>query len=258
MSSPVIEIKNLQFTYNRQIVLQNINLSIDQGDFVAMIGPNGGGKTTLLKIMLGLLNPAAGSISILNRPAGKASHHIGYVPQDVPVNQNFPITVLDVVLMGKSGPENRWHRNRTRDSREALETLEKMGMSDYRDRKIGELSGGQRQRVFIARALVASPRLLLLDEPTANVDTAGQVELYSLLKELNKDMTILIVSHEWIVISTYVKSVACVNKQIHFHNHPEIDSDMMETMYPHTQKEICPVKLVAPGILKSREDKTHG
>ncbi|MCP4757801.1 MAG: ABC transporter ATP-binding protein [Proteobacteria bacterium] len=248
MDNPVVEIKDLQFAYNRRIVLQDINLSVAPGDFVAMIGPNGGGKTTLLKLMLGLLRPSAGSVRILNQPAKKASHHIGYVPQDVSVDRSFPISTLDVVLMGKLGPKRRWKQNRAQNRREALEMLEKMGMSGQADRKIGELSGGQRQRVFIARALVTNPQLLLLDEPTANVDTEGQAELYKLLKALNENIAILIVSHEWIVISNYVKSVACVNRHLHFHHQPEIDSDMMETMFPHSMKEACPVELMAHGI----------
>lgn len=248
MSQPLIEIKNLQFAYHRELVLQDVNLSIEKGDFVAMIGPNGGGKTTLLKLMLGLLQPMKGTVRVLNQPAKKASYHIGYVPQDVTVNRTFPISVLDVVLMGKLGPVKRWNRNKAQDRQEALETLEKMGMAGYSERRIGELSGGQRQRVFVARALVSNPDLLLLDEPTANIDTEGQTEFYALLKELNKNITIMIVSHEWIVISTYVKSVACVNKQLHFHHQPSIDPDMMEIMYPKTMEGVCPVELVAHGI----------
>jgi len=248
MNPPLIEIKDLHFAYNHQPVLQDINLSIEQGDFVAMIGPNGGGKTTLLKLMLGLLHPAKGSIRILNQPAEKASYHIGYVPQDVSVNRTFPISVLDVVLMGKLGPGNRWKRNKAKDRNEALDALEKMGMAGYEDRKIGELSGGQRQRVFVARALVSNPELLFLDEPTANIDTEGQTGFYKLLKELNQNVTILIVCHEWIVISTYVKSVACVNKNLHFHHQPALDPEMMEIMYPKTMDGVCPVELVAHGI----------
>ncbi len=261
MDSPVIEIKNLQFAYNRQPVLQDIDFSIDKGDFIAMIGPNGGGKTTLLKLMVGLLQPTAGTVRILNKPVEKASHHIGYVPQDASINRTFPISALDVVLMGKLGPVHRWKRNRAAERQEALDTLDKLGMVDYAQRKIGELSGGQRQRVFIARALVTNPDLLLLDEPTANVDTEGQIELYSLLKKLNKDITILVVSHEWVVISTYVKSIACVNRQLHFHNQPEINSEMMQSMYPHSLKDACPVELVAHGIphrvLKPHTDDSH-
>jgi len=258
MNHPVVQIKDLQFAYNHQNVLQDINLSIEPGDFVAMIGPNGGGKTTLLRLMLGLLHPGAGSVRILGKPAERASHHIGYVPQDVSLNRGFPISVLDVVLMGKLSPGTRWKRNKAQDRQEAMKTLEKMGMGAFTQRKISELSGGQRQRVFIARALVTNPDLLLLDEPTANVDTEGQADLYKLLNELNKDITILVVSHEWIVISAYVKSVACVNKQLHFHHQAEINPDMMKTMFPHSLKEICPVELVAHGIphrvLKPHED----
>ncbi|MBT4091263.1 MAG: ABC transporter ATP-binding protein [Deltaproteobacteria bacterium] len=258
MSHPVVEIKDLQFAYNRQNVLQDINLSIDPGDFVAMIGPNGGGKTTLLRLMLGLLHPVRGSVKIINQPAEKASHHIGYVPQDVSLNRGFPISVMDVVLMGKLRPGSRWKRNKSRERQEAMETLEKMGMSAYAQRKISELSGGQRQRVFIARALVTNPKLLLLDEPTANVDTEGQADLYKLLKELNKEITILVVSHEWIVISSYVKSVACVNGGLHFHHQPEGSPFMQEPVFPHPMNEICPVELVAHGVplreQKSSED----
>lgn len=261
MDKPIIEIKDLQFAYNRQPVLQDINLSIQPGDFTAMIGPNGGGKSTLLKLMVGLLQPASGSIRILGQPVEKASHHIGYVPQDISVNRTFPISALDVVLMGKLGPVHRWKRNRAAEKKEALEALDKLGMAGYSQRKIGELSGGQRQRVFIARALVTNPDILLLDEPTASVDSEGQADLYRLLKELNSEVTILVVSHEWVVISTYVKSIACVNRDLHFHNQPEIDGDMMQTMFPHSLKEVCPVELVAHGVphrvLEPHSDDTN-
>ena len=256
MNSPVVDIKDLQFAYNHQNVLQDINLSIEPGDFVAMIGPNGGGKTTLLKLMLGLLHPATGSVRILNQPAEKASHHIGYVPQDVSLNRGFPISVLDVVLMGKLSPGNRWKRSKAQERQEALETLERMGMGAFAQRKISELSGGQRQRVFIARALVTNPKLLLLDEPTANVDTEGQSDLYKLLKDLNRDITILVVSHEWIVISAYVKSVACVNGGLHFHHQPEGGPFMQEPVFPHAISEVCPVELVAHGV-PLREQKMN-
>ena len=248
MDELVVEIKDLRFSYNRRVVLQDINLLIERGDFVAMIGPNGGGKTTLLKLMLGLLRPEAGYVRILGQSVTKVSHRVGYVPQDIPINRDFPISVLDVVLMGKLSPKNRWRRGGKLARREAMETLEKMGVADFAGRKIGELSGGQRQRVFVARALVTAPRLLLLDEPTANIDTEGQAELYALLRELNREMTIIIVSHEWTTISTHVKSVACVNRRLHFHDRPEINSDMMETMFPGSLKDACPVELVAHGI----------
>lgn len=246
----VLEIKDLRFSYQREPVLENVNISIETGDFVAMIGPNGGGKTTLLKLILGILSPEYGSIRVLGHPPGKKAGQIGYVPQNVSINDNFPISVLDVVLMGKLGNGNGNGRigMKKQFRQEAIETLDRIGMSGYENRKIGELSVGQKQRVFIARALVTRPKLLLLDEPTANVDAEGQGELYRMLKELNEEMTILVVSHEWLVISAYIKSVACVNRQLHFHHQPEIDSSMMDIMYPGSTKDGCPVELVAHGV----------
>jgi zinc transport system ATP-binding protein len=258
MQDTIVEIKNVWFGYNGQTVLQDVSLDIRQGDFIAMIGPNGGGKTTLLKLMLGLLKPASGSIRILGSAARKASHHIGYVSQDVHINRSFPITAIDIVLMGKLEPAKRWARSSARDRCEALEVLERMEVAAYASSKIGELSGGQRQRVFIARALVTQPEVLLLDEPTASIDTRGQAEFYRLLKELNKDITILVVSHDLVAISTYVKSVACVNKLLHHHHQAEITGEMLEEMYPCVEEGTCPVELVAHGlphrVLKHHQD----
>jgi zinc transport system ATP-binding protein len=249
MTDPVIEIHRLNFAYHRQPVLEDIDLIVERGDFVAVIGPNGGGKTTLLKLMLGLLTPQSGTVRIMDRPAGRASHHIGYVSQDSAASRAFPITALEVALMGKLTPGFRCGQQRRQDREEATAALERMGMADYAQRRIGELSGGQRQRVFIARALLTNPDILLLDEPTANVDTKGQAELYELLRKLNRKITVVVVSHEWLVISAYVKSVACVNRRLHFHRHPEIDGDMMDLMYPPASiKAACPVELVAHGV----------
>ena len=248
MKDLIVKIKNVCFAYNGQTVLEGVSLDIRQGDFIAMIGPNGGGKTTLLKLILGLLKPAKGSIRVLGDTTEKASHHIGYVPQDVHINRSFPITAMDIVLMGKLEPERRWTKNSAQDRQEALNALKQMEIEAFANRKIGELSGGQRQRVFIARALVSQPKLLLLDEPTASIDAKGQAEFYRLLKTLNKDIPILVVSHDLVAISTYVKSVACVNKRLHYHNQAEITGEMLEEMYPCTDEEVCPVELIAHGL----------
>jgi zinc transport system ATP-binding protein len=248
MKDLIVEIKNVCFAYNGQTVLEGVSLDIRQGDFIAMIGPNGGGKTTLLKLILGLLKPAKGSIRVLGDTTERASHHIGYVPQDIHINRSFPITAMDIVLMGKLEPERRWTKNSAQDRREALNALKQMEIEPFANRKIGELSGGQRQRMFIARALVSQPKLLLLDEPTASIDAKGQAEFYSLLKTLNKDIPILVVSHDLVAISTYVKSVACVNKRLHYHNQAEITGEMLEEMYPCTDEEVCPVELIAHGL----------
>jgi zinc transport system ATP-binding protein len=248
MGNSIVEIKNIWFAYNGQAVLEDVSLDIRPGDFIAMIGPNGGGKTTLLKLMLGLLRPNRGTIRVLGDPTEKASHHIGYVSQDVHINRSFPITAIDVVLMGKLEPGKRWARSSVQDRTDALDALERMEIADCASSKIGELSGGQRQRVFIARALVTQPKVMLLDEPTASIDAKGQAEFYRLLKELNKDITILVVSHDLVAISTYVKSVACVNKRLHYHHQAEITGEMLEEMYPCTDEEVCPVELIAHGL----------
>ncbi len=244
----IIEIKDLDFAYNGETVLKDVNLTIRRKDFVAIIGPNGGGKTTLLKLILGLLAPAKGTVRVDGQSPQEASSCIGYVPQNVHTNRSFPITVIDVVLMGKLDPKERLSRRSATNRRDALAALERMGMAALADKKIGMLSGGQRQRVFIARALVTQPKLLLLDEPTASIDTKGQADFYRLLKELNQDITVLVVIHDLLVISRYVKSVACVNKKLHYHGKAEITGDMMETMYPRTVEEVCPVELVAHGL----------
>ena len=248
MKDLIVDINSVYFAYNGRTVLEDVSLDIRQGDFIAMIGPNGGGKTTLLKLMLGLLKPAKGKIRVLGDTTEKASHHIGYVSQDLHINRSFPITSIDVVLMGNLGPGKRWGRNTAQDRREALDALKRMEIETFANSKIGELSGGQRQRVWIARALVTKPKVLLLDEPTASIDAKGQAEFYRLLKELNEDISILVVSHDLVAISTYVKSVACVNKRLHYHHHAEITGEMLEEMYPCVEEGTCPVELVAHGL----------
>ena len=241
MSQPIIEIQNCSFAYNSQEVLKDVCLTVKQGEFLALIGPNGGGKTTLLKLILGLLDADKGTIRVFGHPPRKASHRIGYVPQDVHINKHFPVTAMDVVLMGRltSG------KGRTRHSKEdrvaAQNALETVGMGDFIHRRIGRLSGGQRQRVFIARALATDPDVLLLDEPTASIDPQGQSDFYTLLKDLNESVTVVLVSHDLMILTSYVRSVACVNQQVHYHDEAEITEEML-TMYA------CPVELVAHGI----------
>jgi zinc transport system ATP-binding protein len=248
MTDPVVEITDVSFAYNGLTILRQVNLAIQQGDFMAMIGPNGGGKTTLIKLMLGLLKPNHGTIRILNRPPEKTSHHIGYVPQNTHINPDFPISALDVVLMGQLQPGNRRIRHSRQDRVVAHEALDKMGMGAHCHRRIGELSGGQRQRIFIARALVCEPEILLLDEPTAHIDTKGQTDFYRLLETLNQEMTIVVVSHDLLLLSPYVKSVACVNTRLHYHPRRQLIGESMENMCPCTAEEICPVELVAHGL----------
>ena len=238
----VIEIQDLWFSYNGYLVLKEVNLGVNEGDFIALIGPNGGGKTTLLKLMLGLLRPKRGTVRVLGQPPRYVSPSIGYVPQDIHINIDFPISVHDVVLMGGIRGGGGWRHYSREDREKAREALEKVDIWPLHKRRIRELSGGQRQRVFLARALVSNPKILFLDEPTSNIDTQGQSVFYDLLKELNKYTTILIVSHDLMVLSSYIRSVACISRQLIFHEAPEITKDMIERAYH------CPVELIAHGI----------
>ena len=248
MGDAIIDIRNLNYAYNRQPVLIDVNLSVQAGEFIAMIGPNGGGKTTLLRLMLGLLRPESGRILIFGKSPQDTSHRIGYVPQDVHINKNFPISALDVTLMGKLKPGLGRSRHSEADRRAALHALEQVEMKKFSNRRIGELSGGQKQRVFVARALVTDPELLFLDEPTASIDTKGQNEFYKLLNELNERITIIVVSHDLMVVSGYIKSVVCVNRRLHYHGHAELTGEMIEMMYDCTVQETCPVELIAHGL----------
>ena len=248
MNQPIIETQNLCFSYNGHPVIRDVNLNIQSGDFMAMIGPNGGGKTTLLKLMLGLLKADSGSIRIFGKPPKEAASRIGYVPQNIHINQNFPISPLDVVLMGKLKPGKGWSRHSKEDRMDALQVLERVGIGKYGNHRIGELSVGQKQRVFIARALITDPDILFLDEPTASIDTKGQNEFYAILKELNHKITIIVVSHDLMVISRYVKSVACVNQRLHYHGHAELTGEMIEMMYDCKIEDTCPVELIAHGL----------
>ncbi len=248
MSGPVVEIRDLSFGYDGEVVIEDVNLEVNREDFLAMIGPNGGGKTTLLKLMLGLLDPDKGSIRVLGRPPLKAAPHVGYVPQDAHANPSFPITALDVVLMGMPLTRGRWRPRSPSDLREAMEALDRLEVSHLAERRIGVLSGGQRQRVFIARALVSRPELMLIDEPMAGVDIRGQADFFEMLEALNRDITIIVVSHDLLAVSRYVKSVACVNRRVHYHNQAEITGEMMGVMYPQAMEAACPVELVAQSL----------
>jgi zinc transport system ATP-binding protein len=240
--SPFVEVKDVWFSYNDQPVLMGVTLNIRQGDFLAVLGPNGGGKTTLVKLILGLLKPDRGSVRIFGGDPAHAGHKMGYVPQDTHINRGFPISVLDVTLMGRLGQPGRNWRYSLKDRDLAEKALQKVGILEYKDRLISHLSGGERQRAYIARALVSEPEILFLDEPTSSVDQEWHTHLYELLQELNRTVTIVVVSHDISILSSYVKSVACVNRSLYFHDAAEITKGMLENIYH------CPVELVAHGL----------
>lgn len=242
MKNVIAELRDLCFSYSGREVLHDIDLDIVAGDFVAVVGPNGGGKTTLLKLIIGLLKPTRGTVRLAPDMPTKKDVEIGYVPQQIDHNLSFPATALDVVIMGKHVPEKRLRFRRTREDRQdGLAALEKMGIREFADRKISDLSGGQRQRVLIARALVTRPELLVLDEPTASIDSRGQTEFYQLLQELNKNLTILMVSHDLLAVSTFAKSVACVNRRLHYHQAFESSGELLDAVYACSVYDSCPV-----------------
>lgn len=220
---PAIEVRNLDFSYEKTPVLSNVNFSVNQGDFLAIIGPNGGGKSTLMKLIVGLLKPSAGEVRVFGEKVPSKKVSLGYVPQNTNGNLEFPITVEETVATGL--PHFR------PDPPKVRELLETVRMEAFLKRRLGELSGGERQRVLIARALASEPQILFLDEPSSNIDAKGQEDLYGLLAQLNAKMTIVIVSHDLMVLSRHVKSVACVNCEVHFHSGSEITPEMMQNMY---------------------------
>jgi len=214
----IIEIKNLSFSYDKQTILENINLKVEENDFLAIIGPNGGGKSTLLKLILGIIPIKDGSIHTFGAYPKKNLEKIGYVPQNTNVNTDFPIKVIEVVLMGHIGTKRPLFGYAEEEKLCALGALAQVGMEAYANARIGSLSGGQRQRVMIARALCAHPKILILDEPTASIDVEGQRQIYELLKRLNEYITIIVVSHDISVIMQYANKVVHINKTLSYHD----------------------------------------
>jgi zinc transport system ATP-binding protein len=253
MEPHAVEVDHVWFSYEGTTVLTDVTFSLPQGEFLGIIGPNGGGKTTLLKLMLGILKPDRGRVRILGREPHVASRRIGYVPQNTDFNRGFPISVMDVALMGRLAMSRVGKSFSSGDREKVEEILKRVGMWEYRSRPIGKLSAGQRQRVFIARAMATEPKILFLDEPTSSVDIDFHTDLYDLLKEVNKEVTIVVITHDIGVVSSHLKSIACVNKHCIFHEGGEITQSMIDMAYQ------CPVDLVAHGlphrVLHTHEEK---
>lgn len=242
MENSVLDIDHVWVTYGDVVALEDVSLHLHPLDFVSVIGPNGGGKTSLLKLLLGLVPPSRGQVRVFGQPPTSSRNQIGYVPQQATLDQQFPISVWDVTLMGRLSRLSVFQRFSAEDRELTAEALRKVRMYDYRHRQIGQLSGGQQQRVLIARALVAQPQLLLLDEPTASIDSEIKRDIYDMLSVLNETMTIVMVSHDIGVISSYVKTIACLNRRLVYHDEKGVTPEMLMDTYQ------CPVDLIAHGV----------
>lgn len=247
----IVGLKDVWVKYNDVSVLESIALSVFQHDFLGIIGPNGGGKSTLLKVILGLVKPFRGSVSVFGQPPEQSRSQIGYVAQRYAFDHDFPVSVWEVVMMGRYGKTGLFRRYSRNDRAAVEKALIRVGMLDYRNEQIGRLSGGQQQRVFIARALVAEPKLLLLDEPTASIDPAMQTQFYEMLQVLKQSLAIVMVSHDVGAVSIYVDKIACLNRQLFYHGSKEITPEVLEATYQ------CPVQLIAHGPVPHRVLKEH-
>ena len=227
----VIKIRDLHFNYGDVPILEDINIDIQQKEFIGMVGPNGSGKTTLLKIILGLLVPDHGTVEVLGKPPVQSVKNVGYMPQFAPFTRDFPISVEETVLMGRLGKTSNMGFFSKEDKQLAAESMEAVEVLDLRKRSIGSLSGGQLQRALIARALTCNPEIMILDEPTANVDMKVEKDIFDLLKRLNEKITIIVVTHDIGFISKYIDRVACINRTLICHPTSELTGETIENLY---------------------------
>jgi zinc transport system ATP-binding protein len=231
-STPVIEIENLGFRFDGgPAVLEDVNLEISSGEFASVIGPNGGGKTTLVKLIVGLLTPTTGRVRVFGQPPARARQRIGYMPQHAMMDPRFPVRAIDAVLMGRLGSGHRFGNYSRADREAALDALRTVGLEDQRARPFSNLSGGQRQRVLLARALVTDPDLLLLDEPAAGLDRKVEQDFFDLLQELNRRLTIVLVTHDLGFVAGFVHTVICVHRHVDIHPTTELDGRTISEIY---------------------------
>ncbi len=236
MSDILLEIENISVHYSGELAINDVNLKIYKNDFIGIVGPNGGGKTTLIKAMLGLVKPSKGVVKY-----SIAKNSIGYLPQINHLDKNFPITVIDVVLSGKIEKSlYLFSKLKSENLSKAKKLLHEFGALHFADKAFGDLSGGQMQRVLLCRALMGEPQLLVLDEPNTYIDNKFENELYSMLKELNKRMAIILISHDVGMISSYVKTIACVNKNLHYHKSNKITTEQLNAYN-------CPLQIISHG-----------
>lgn len=253
MTNKILELKNITVGYeSNKPILNEVNLDVYQNDFLGIIGPNGGGKTTLLKTMLGLINPSKGDIFFYKKDQQVNRLNIGYLPQINQIDKKFPISVFDVILSGLTAKRKFFTYFTKEQKEQAKEVAHRMGLDGLIDRPIGNLSGGQLQRTLLGRAIVDNPDLLILDEPNSYVDKRFETNFYKILEEVNLKTAIIIVSHDVGTVISLVKNIACVNEGLHYHSGSNVTSEWLEQTYTS-----CPIEIVGHGDFPHRILEKH-
>lgn len=253
MTNKILELKNITVGYeSNKPILNEVNLDVYQNDFLGIIGPNGGGKTTLLKTMLGLINPSKGDILFYKKDQQVNRLNIGYLPQINQIDKKFPISVFDVILSGLTAKRKFFTYFTKEQKEQAKEVAHRMGLDGLIDRPIGNLSGGQLQRTLLGRAIVDNPDLLILDEPNSYVDKRFETNFYKILEEVNLKTAIIIVSHDVGTVISLVKNIACVNEGLHYHSGSNVTSEWLEQTYTS-----CPIEIVGHGDFPHRILEKH-
>lgn len=251
--SKILEIKDLSVGYeDNPYVLKNVNLDVFRNDFLGIIGPNGGGKTTLLKTILGLVKPTHGHISFFSNNVKTDKINIGYLPQINQIDKKFPISVHDVILSGLTIKRHILSPYTKEQKEKVKKIAHQMGLDKLIGRPIGALSGGQLQRTLLGRAIIDDPDLLVLDEPNSYVDKRFESDFYKILEEINRETAIILVSHDVGTVVSMVKNIACVNEGLHYHSGTNISTDWLEKSYSS-----CPIEIIGHGDFPHRVLEKH-
>ena len=251
MTNPIIQVDGLSASYDHKTVLSQVNLTVYEHDFLGVIGPNGGGKTTLIKSILGLHQPDTGKIRFFKQGKEVSEIKMGYLPQYNTIDKKFPISVYEVILSGLSKQKSLFRRYNDEHHESVRQMIVRMGLEGLEHRAIGELSGGQLQRTLLGRALVSNPEVVILDEPSTYIDKRFETKLYSLLEEINQERAIILVSHDIGTVLKNVKTIACVNETVHYHPHTEVPTEWLEEHFG------CPIEMLGHGTFPHRVLKCH-
>jgi zinc transport system ATP-binding protein len=251
MTNPILQLTDICAAYDGKTVLSHVNLTVYRRDFLGIIGPNGGGKTTLIKVMLGLLKPASGSLRFFRDGQEVSELTMGYLPQYSQIDKKFPISVGEVVLSGLAKEKSLWHRYTPEQHDRVRQMISRMGLEGLERRPIGELSGGQLQRALLGRAMVSNPEVVILDEPNTYIDKKFEARLYSLLEEINKERAVVLVSHDIGSVLQNVKTIACVNETLDYHPDTQVPAEWSEEHFG------CPIDLLGHGNLPHRVLQCH-